>query len=203
MFYLLTLFTYVVTVSFYKNQATWIIRPKDIHFNSRTLVSQVIHRGSATQKSLRALIHSLINPPILCPIQNIVKFEHHSILYFTIIDDAFSRLTIRLHICLHRNQINRDFALDHVTVNLFLDSSTAIGKAHQCVYSRSSKQIVYGVETLEEKTVAENKIFSILLVCVQLIIMTTIHHTLKLWSLMIICAQKGLPVGLFLTSFVS
>ena len=160
MFYLLTLFTCVVTVSFYKNQPTWIIRPKDIHFNSRTLVSQVIHRGSATQKSLRALIHSLINPSILCPIQNIVKFELYSILYFTIIDDAFSRLTIRLHICLHRNQINRDFALDHVTVNLFLDSSTAIGKAHQCVYSRSSKQIVYGVETLEEKTVAENKIFS-------------------------------------------
>ena len=135
----------MVTVSFYKNQATWIIRPKDIHFNSRTLVSQVIHRGSTTQKSLRALIHSLINPPILCLIQNITKFKLYSILHFTIFDDEFSRLTIRLHICLHRNQKDRDFALDHVTVSLFLDSSTAIGKAHQCVSSRS-KQIVYAVE---------------------------------------------------------
>ena len=141
MFYLLTLFTCVVTVSFYKIQATWIIRPKDILFNPRTLVSQVIHRGSTTQNSLRALIHSLINLPILWLIQNITKSKFHSIysiLYFTIFDDEFSRLTNRLHICLPGNQIDRNFALDHVTVNLFLDSSTAIGKVHRCVSSRST-----------------------------------------------------------------
>ena len=60
--YLLTLFSCVVTELHRTKPPGYI--SKDLHYNSRTLVTQVIHRDPTTQKSLLAQILSLINPPI-------------------------------------------------------------------------------------------------------------------------------------------